>query len=784
MNQGATRHTTDRPPANTAERRYTLLGSLMLSGLMSGPTWAADETDTPHKDTRLEQVEVVGARVTQADLATGLDKISNTLSISHQALMSAPAGTSGLKMLESLPGFNVQTNDALGLYEFGNSVFVRAFNFQQIGFAIDGVPLGRSDQFGGSPIYRYVDNENTERVTASTGAGDVSQSGYASLGPYVDYISSNPARETGASTSYTLGSDSLRRSFVKLETGEYQGLSAYFSRSKIDGDLWRGPGTIDREHLEAKVRYQFGEGQELLFRAVHNDFFDYDSPYVSLAQYHGTANDIFGRSGRDFGYLKEVPPLPETAPGVPFSNSAYNQSYKQAVNQRRDSLYSLTGNFSLNPDLQNSTSLYYEDKKGYGVSPEAYATSLALHNAESPTVDGLFAPRGLQYGLSSISGHRYGARSSLTWQVGQHSIEAGVWAEKDVFNRQQARYNLDDGNPDGLPLLDEPVHLQGDFTSTRDSLQLNLKDTWSLFDDRLRLQYGFKRLDLDYQIEGYRNAGDYINHRQPRLSTTWSDDFLPQAGLVYELNDYSQVFASYSENMALPRGADDVFRAASPNAPAPEAETAKNYEVGYRIHRPTFNASLALYRTEFDNRLQAFASPVAGSSTAETFYQNVGKAEAYGTELSSQWKPPVLSDKVVLNANLTYNIARFKEDAAGLALSDNDIPDSPRWLAQAGVTYELQPWAVLNFSARYVGERYSNFTNSESVPGYTLYNAYLDLGGKRLHYGPLKSVKLRFNIDNLFDKDYLGYILPSTTGPALFRPGSPRTFQSTLSAEF
>ncbi len=86
-------------------------------------------------------------------------------------------------MLESLAGFNVQVNDPLGLYEFGNSVFVRAFNFQQIGFSIDGVPLGRSDQFGGSPIYRYVDNENTERVTASTGAGDVSQPGYASLAP-------------------------------------------------------------------------------------------------------------------------------------------------------------------------------------------------------------------------------------------------------------------------------------------------------------------------------------------------------------------------------------------------------------------------------------------------------------------------------------------------------------------------------------------------------------------------------------------------------------------------
>ncbi|MFJ4374712.1 TonB-dependent receptor [Pseudomonas japonica] len=751
------------------------LSGLLFGGLLSSPGWAADTT--------LDKVQVVGARVTEASAAIGEDRISNTLAISHQALLSAPAGTSGLKMLEALPGFNVQVNDALGLYEFGNSVFVRAFNLQQIGFSIDGVPLGRSDQFGGSPIYRYVDNENTERVTASTGAGDVTQSGYASLGPYVDYQTSNPAPTPGASLSYTLGSDSLRRSFVRLQTGEHQGLSAYVSRSKIDGDLWRGPGTIDREHLEAKVRYRFGEGNSVWVRAVHNAFHDFDSPYVSLAQYHGTANDPFGRSGRDFPYLDYLPDLKPTAPGVKYSNSGYNQYYKQAINQRRDTLYSLGGELRLNDDLTQYATLYYEGKRGYGVSPEAYATSLALNRAEAG-VPGLFAPRGVQYGLSALSGHRYGARTGLQWQLGDHRLEAGVWAEKDVFNRLQARYNLTDGSPAGDALRNEPVHRQGDFTSTRDSLQLHLKDTWSLLDDRLLLQYGFKRLDLDYRIEGQRNAGDYINHRSPRLSTTWRDGFLPQVGAVYNLTDSSQVFASYSENMALPRGADDIYRAASPQAPAPEAERAKNYELGWRLNRPTFNLAWALYRSDFDNRLQAFAAPVPGSSQVETWYQNVGKAQAYGSELSGQWKPGVLADKVVLNGALTYNRAQFQNDAAGLALDGNDLPDSPRWLAQSGITWEITPWAIVNLSARFIGERYSNFTNSEQVPGYTLYSAYLDLGGGVWGDGALKSVKLRFNIDNLFDKDYLGYILTSTSGPAVFRPGSPRTFQTTLSADF
>jgi iron complex outermembrane receptor protein len=121
-----------------------------------------------------EELVVTGKRVSEASVAIGTDSPTATVSITREALLSAPAGITGLKMLESLPGFNVQANDALGMYEFGNSVSVRAFNFQQIGFLLDTIPMGRSDQFGGSPIYRYVDNENLQRVSASAGAGDVS----------------------------------------------------------------------------------------------------------------------------------------------------------------------------------------------------------------------------------------------------------------------------------------------------------------------------------------------------------------------------------------------------------------------------------------------------------------------------------------------------------------------------------------------------------------------------------------------------------------------------------
>ena len=791
--------------------RALLLAATVLGG--ATPVLAQEASE-------VEQIVVTGSRVSEASVAIGTDHATATVSITRAALLSAPAGITGLKMLESLPGFNVQANDALGMYEFGNSVSVRAFSFQQIGFLLDGIPMGRSDQFGGSPIYRYVDNENLDRVTASAGAGDVSLPSYASLGPIVDYFTKKPDKDFGGSISQTLGNDDLRRTYARLETGVHGGFSAYASGSWIKGDLWRGPGTIDRKHYEAKVNYDLKNGGNIYFQTVHNHYFDYDSPDISMASYLGTAGDLFGRSGRNFAYLGYVPApgapgSTETATNLPpflisaatgstpavygptYSNSNYGQYYKFAVNKRVDHLYGLTLNTPITDAISVSSTAYYEDKGGYGVSPEAYSTSLAAYKAEVAVgITGLTAPKGLQYGRSAPHGTRKGVTFKGDWKLGFNTLQAGVWVEQDKYHRTQARYNVVDGNPDGAPLLNEPVRLQRDYRSSRDTVQFFVKDTLNLIDDKLKLDLGFKTLDIDYNIHGKRQIADYINLRSPSIDATWKDDFLPQLGLVYAVNPHDQLFASYSENMALPRGADDVFSTASPGAPGPQAERSTNYELGYRANRPTFNASIVAYKTEFKNRLQAFASPVPGSTTVETFYQNVGAVKASGAEFSGQWKPDLLQGKVYFNANLSYNKPKFQDDIPNyyatvqaatqsktLFISGKVVPDFPKWLMQGGVTVEPTDGLLFNVSARHIEDRFTNFINTQETKAYTIVNAYIEMGDG-FAAGPFKQVKTRVNVDNLFDKDYLGTINTTVDSVASFRPGSHRTIQFTLSADF
>ncbi len=740
-----------------------------------------------------DEVVVTGRRVSTAGLAIGADETSNTVAVTREALLSAPSGISGLKMLEGLPGFNVQTDGALGLYEFGNSVTVRAFNFNQIGFVLDGIPMGRPDAFGGSPIFRYVDNENLQVVRASPGAGDVSLPSATSLGPMVEYLTTEPSEEFAATISVAFGDDNLRRTFIKVQSGDINGFSGYVSRSKTDSDLWRGPGTIDREHLEGKAQYKFDEDTKISLQFVHNDFFDYDSPSVSRAQYESPTGDLAGNTGRDYAYLGYVPDL-GFGPDVPYQNSNYTQYYIDRVNQREDLL--VAGHFETNviDGVTAHLTGYWESKDGYGVSPDTYSFSQANYLEQAAVGLPVVPARGVQYGLSTVGGDRYGAVGGAAIELGMHTIEIGAWYENETYHRGQFRTNKVGGNPAGEPLLDEIVYLRRDYTSERNFVQFNVKDSVSLFDDRLVVEAGFKSLFLDYELSGYRDFDDYsrvvggmpVAGYGPQVVTSeFNDAFLPMVGAVFELTDTEQLFASYSQNFALPRGADDIYSVVTTEPPPElEGETSKNYEIGLRTNRPTFNAALAVYYVTFDNRIEITGGELAGSPGAiQTFAQNVGSVESYGVELTGNWKPALLRGYAYFNANLTYNKSTFQDDFNSLGLPGNELPDSPNWLATGGVTVEPTPWIVANVTARYVGMRYADFINTQEMESYTVLDAYLDIGDG-FGVGPLKGVKARMNVTNITDKDTLSFTFTTVNGTAFYRPLAPRTFQFSLVGEF
>lgn len=777
--------------------------SLLVISTLSSPAFAAEQERPETGDS----IVVSGRRLSEAAQSIGQDQVTNTVAVTAKALLSAPAGISGLKMLEQLPGFNVQTDGALGLYEFGNSVQSRAYNLDQIGFVVDGIPTGRSDVFGGSPVFRYVDNENLAAVVASVGAGDVAQPSYASLGPVVEYKSRSPQDQFGIFASGSLGDFNMRRNFIRVSTGKVGPFSAYASRTKLDSNLWRGAGGVHREHWEAQVKADLGGTSWARFKFVSNDFHDNDSPTLTRAQYTSSTPDAGGKTGRWRGYIDVVPNttagFAPSVPGIAYSNTNYTYTAPLAINIRNDKLYALTTHLGIAKGAWLETSLNWEDKNGYGVSPDSYANSLSIYTREAQAGLAVVAPKGTQYGRSGVGGNRYGILSKFHWELGAHTLEAGVWGELDKYHRTQARYNTTDGSPASAPDYSAPVFLRRDYNSRRNTTQIFLKDTWKL-SDAFELSAGFKGLSLDYAVGGYRDYADYYRVVNGTGVAGWGPSnnrahyqnlFLPLVGALYKLDARSQIFASYAENLALPKGLDDIYavtlNSSNGVVPQPGAEKSQNVEIGIRTRQREFFASLAGYYTRYANRIQSITTFLPGSSGAtETYYTNVGRVESYGTEFSGSYKPGFLKGLAYFNLNATWNHARFKDDVLSgstvlYATAGKALPDSAEWLVNGGITVEPASWLVANFSGKYTSGRWSTLVNTpgSQVPAYTVYSAYVDIGDG-WHIGPLKSVKARLNIDNVFDKDTLAFISTAVSGDGSFRPLSPRTFQFTLSAEY
>ena len=751
----------------------------------------AQAADTEASATE-EKIVVVGRRVSQTDIAIGTDEATNTIAVTREELLSAPSGISGLKMLESLPGFNVQTDGALGLYEFGNSVQVRAFQLSQMGFVLDGIPMGRSDAFGGSPIFRYVDNENLGSVVASPGAGDVSAPSYSSLGPIASYNTVRPSEEMGGMVAVTVGDFDLQRTFVKLETGDIDGFRAYVSRSKTDSDLWRGPGTIDREHIEAKALYEFGDSY-IQATMVSNDFFDYDSPSAPASTF---ASDYY------YGYQASIPEGCVSAdPGVydfngdgtiddsdftpVFTGSNCTSYYEDRINIRDDKLYSLGFGTYLSEDIQLTATAYFEDKDGYGVSPDSYTNSLGIYEDQAAAGLDVVHPRGVQYGLSTVGGEREGLVAGVSWFMGDHKVEFGGWVEQDTYNRTQARLNKTGGSADGDVIWDEVVYYRRDYTAVRDTTQLYLKDTISLLDDDLVLEVGMKSLSIDYSLDGYRDYNDYEidgeeGYGPQHVEADYTNNFLPMVGAVYRLNDTDQLFASIAQNYALPAGTDDIFdNAIGFAAEAPKGEESDNIEFGYRTNSENYNGAVAVFYTRFDNRLIASSVLNPATGQPETFYVNAGASKAYGIEFSGVFQPEMFDRELYFNANVSYKKATLV-DGFGSNPAGSQLPDSPEWLATGGVTYEPTEWLVANFSAKYTDTRYTDFNETYELKSYLVAQAHVDIGGPN-SFGMPENMRLRFNVDNVFDKQVMSF---GFTGSSFGRPLSPRTFQATLTVDF
>ncbi|WP_423681242.1 TonB-dependent receptor [Undibacterium sp. WLHG33] len=671
--------------------------------------------------------------------------------VSKKDLALALPGTSPLKVLDKLPGVSFQSADPFGAYEWSTRFSARGFNQSQMGFTLDNVPLGDMSygNNNGLHISRAISSENIGRVTLSQGAGAVGTASTSNLGGTVQFFSSAPTDEFGLSGAQTIGSDKTYRTFARVDTGLLSsGTKAYLSVTRQRAEKWKGAGAQDQDIFNSKLVQKLGNSKLTAF-------FNYSDR--KEVDYQDLSIEMANRLGYDWdNYAPDWQRAINAAKGVYSGKvNSLDDAYYQGSGLRKDSLLGATLDNRFGDDVYLKTTAYHHSNEGQGHWYTPY----------TPSTNGLpISIRTTEYSIS-----RNGVIADLTAELGQHTFNAGFWAESSLHTLTRNFYNVT-GGQDTNEFLTNPTStgFKQNFTTT--TTQFYAQDTISLMADKLKLNVGFKSPNVKINavnVVGTRAAGDL----------TASKNFLPQLGLNYALTKSDELFLSYSENMrAYQPGVSGPFSqtqtAFNLSAGSIKPETSKTIDAGYRFKTDSLVGSVAAYFTRFDDRLMAVAT-CAGIVGCPSTFVNVGKVETKGIEAAAMW---TLAKDWSLFNSLTYNDAQYKSNYMdGKTLVDiagKQVVDSPKLMFKTELSYETPQWFG-RVGGKYTDKRFYTYSNDASVPAYWVMN--LSTGYKQKNLGGIKDFSIQLNVENLLNKQYF-----STIGSNGFQTFDPTGTAQTL----
>ncbi|MEI2428759.1 TonB-dependent receptor [Lysobacter yananisis] len=716
--------------------KTTLLAASILLCLHAGATFAAEASaadaapadaaaDAGRDATTLDAVSVVGTGQTRQVQALG-----------RAELQREAAGTNPLKVMAKLPGVHFQSSDPWGNYEWSSKLSIRGFSQQQLGFTLDGVPLGDMSygNHNGLHIGRAISSENLSGAELSQGSGAIDTASSGNLGGTLRFFSADPSVEFGVRLAQTLGSDSTSRSFVRMDTGDHNGFSAYLSGVFHTTDKWKGDGPQRNSQFNGKFVYA---GEDFKITGFVDSSRRRETDYADLSL------ESAQRLGMDWdNYAKDWQRAIDAAGGIFRGGvTSVDDAYYIARGVRDDDLVYFSAEWNATPDLTLAATAYYHTNEGQGHWATPYSTS--------PTVP--LRMRTTEYDIE-----RTGIMPSLSWQIGNHRLQAGLWLEKNDHGVQRNFYDLKRTEPPNEIFFyrnpSERVFRQRFDTDTR---MYYVLDHMEFADGRLAVDAGFKGLRVE--TDGKTLIGGASRASGKLVS---EDNFLPQIGARWQLGEHEEIFGSYSENLSAFRtgvnGPHSTSQAAFDAAVATlEPESSKTFEAGLRTSRDRIEASVAVYRVNFENRLLAIAR-CAGIVGCASSFANVGDVDSRGAEVTVLWKPVA---GLSWYHSLAFNDSQYESDYLdGVTLvrtKGKQAVDAPKRLYATELRWERDGLA-LQLGAKYTDKRYLTYLNDSKVDGFWVVDAAASYEWKELSWAD--AFKLQLNATNLFDKEYFGSI--------------------------
>jgi iron complex outermembrane receptor protein len=770
------------------------LATLLLTSaafFAAAPAFAA-EPQSPAPEAAADAMAADGEAAPIVVYGTGKTRQVQELSGADLAIQAS--GTSPLRAIAKLPSVNFQSADAFGTYEWSTRITIRGFNQNQLGFNLDGIPLGDMSygNYNGLHISRAITAENIGNTVVSQGSGSIDTQSTNNLGGTLNFYSMDPRNALGLDASGTYGSDTTYRGFLRGGIGTADGARAFASVAYASTDKWKGDGKQRQLNLNAKGILPLGD-VTLDGYISYSDRAEQDYQDLSLDQIKRLGYDADNFGPGNYALAIQVADIAAnrgdsgTTPLNPAAGTVYpgniktvDDAYYDASGLRRDTLAAIGLTAPLSSAITFKAKTYLHHNEGQGTWGTPYVNS--------PTGVPM-ALRTTEYDIN-----RKGLFASLNADLGMNSITVGGWYENNDFNQARRFYAYTSRtNPgrDHLKFQRDPFFTQWDIDFNTKTYQYFVEDQIKLGDARISL--GWKGFKVDNRatpnVAGGRTAGT--------LST--KDWFQPHVGASYKFTPEIEAFAGFTQVTRAFASATTAGPFSSSQAgfdaikPFLKPEQSDTWETGLRYNSGMFHGVLAGYLVNFRNRLLTIPTSV-GIVGAANALQNVGGVRSAGIEASGELR---FGQGWSALASYSYNDNTYRndvvirtKDAAGndvvttVPTAGKTVTDSPRHLVHGEVSYDQGP-LFGRIGVNYMSKRYFTYTNDQSVPGRAVVDATL---GYRFDVGMRKPVELQINATNLFDKSYISTIGSNGFGNSgdnqTLLTGAPRQVFATVKVGF
>lgn len=283
---------------------------------------------------------------------------------------------------------------------------------------------------------------------------------------------------------------------------------------------------------------------------------------------------------------------------------------------------------------------------------------------------------------------------------------------------------------------------------TRDSGAINPDASSSEFITKV---VNYKSLFIQDEIEISDTLNAIIGTRYDNISNA-DNKITLQAGLVKEIAEDTSIRANYAQGYRTPdiaelyvvsmyykgakRYGSEVINTIKTESYDLKPEQSQTFELSLSNKYENLSSVFTIFNNKVKDKIDLVSYNDSSSSTKYYTSENIDQVDIKGAEVSFDYD---LNKDIDLGLNATY--LKTEDESTG-----KELTYTPDISASFSVNYKITNDLNTNLMLRYIGEQYSNSTNTEQTNDYTL----VDLGAQ---YQINKNIEYYLGVDNIFNKE-------------------------------